>query len=128
MRGVSEMGSVTHVEIRFTVDDPARADAIVGSLLAERIIACGQRVGPIVSRYWWSGSIERTDEWLVLLKTRSELATRVIDMIVERHPYDTPEVVALPIVAGHAGYLEWIDDVTVVSDGATRDTPDGATP
>jgi periplasmic divalent cation tolerance protein len=103
---------MTHAEIRFTVDDAARADAIVGSLLAERLIACGQRVGPVVSRYWWSGSIERTDEWLVLCKTRSELVNRVIDMIVEHHPYDTPEVVALPIVAGHTGYLDWIDEVT----------------
>ncbi len=109
---------MTHVEIRFTVDDPRRADAIVGSLLAERVIACGQRVGPVVSRYWWSGSIEKTDEWLVLLKTRSELGPRVIEMIVERHPYDTPEVISLPIVGGHADYLDWIDDVTGIPDGS----------
>jgi periplasmic divalent cation tolerance protein len=108
---------VTHVEVRFTVDDPGRADAIVGSLLAERIIACGQRMGPIVSRYWWSGSIERTDEWLVLLKTRRELVTRVIAMIVEQHPYQTPEVVAVPVIDGHPGYLDWIDEVTAPSDG-----------
>ncbi len=103
---------MTHAEIRFTVDDPERADAIVGWLLDERMVACGQRMGPMVSRYWWSGTIERSDEWLVLLKTRSALVSRVIDMIVERHPYDTPEVVAVPIVSGHDGYLDWIDDVT----------------
>ena len=104
---------MTHAEIRFTVDDPDRADTIVGSLLAERVIACGQRIGPVLSRYWWSGRIERSDEWLVLVKTRSELVSRVIDMIVERHPYDTPEVIAVPIVAAHGGYLDWIDHVTV---------------
>ncbi|MGH9078497.1 MAG: divalent-cation tolerance protein CutA [Acidimicrobiales bacterium] len=100
------------MEIRFTIDDKAAADTIVGALLAERLVACGQRIGPIISRYRWAGSIEEAEEWLVLLKTRSELIDRVIDVIVEHHPYETPEVVALPIVAGYAAYLDWIDDVT----------------
>jgi periplasmic divalent cation tolerance protein len=101
-----------HVEIHFTVDNQADADSIVGALLAERLVACGQRIGPIISRYWWSGSIQHTEEWLVLLKTRSELTERVIDAVVEHHPYETPEVVALPIVSGHPGYLDWVDAVT----------------
>jgi periplasmic divalent cation tolerance protein len=102
----------THVEIRFTVDDEARADEITGALLTERLVACGQRIGPIRSRYWWSGALERSDEWLVLLKTRSDLTDRVIDKIVVQHPYETPEIVALPLVAGLADYLGWIDRVT----------------
>lgn len=108
----------SHTEIRFTIDDPGRADQITGLLLAERLVACGQRVGPVVSRYWWSGSLEQNEEWLVLLKTRSELADRVIATIATHHPYDTPEIVAVPVVAGLAGYLDWIDEVT---------TPGGAT-
>jgi periplasmic divalent cation tolerance protein len=111
---------MTHLEVRFTIDDEAAADAIISALLAEKLVACGQRIGPIRSRYWWSGSIEQSEEWLVLLKTRSELSDRVIDTIVERHPYETPEVVAVPIVAGHADYLDWIDDVTGDAGDATK--------
>ena len=49
-----------------------RADAIVGSLLARHLVACGQRTGPVTSRYWWNGSLEQAEEWLVLLKTRRD--------------------------------------------------------
>lgn len=114
---------MTHVEIRFTIDDEAGADAIIGALLAERLVACGQRVGPIMSRYWWSGTIDQSEEWLVLVKTRSALTDRVVETIVEHHPYETPEVVAVPIVAGYAGYLDWIDDVTGGVSGTTGNPP-----
>jgi periplasmic divalent cation tolerance protein len=103
---------VSHVQIQFTLDDSRRADAIVGQLLADRLVACGQRLGPVVSRYWWDGAMERAEEWLVLLKTRADLAPAVIEAVVAAHPYDTPEVVALDVVGGAAGYLAWIDEVT----------------
>ncbi len=112
---------MTYVEIRFTIDDPGAAMRIVDSLLAEHLVACGQRVGPILSRYRWAGAVEESEEWLVLLKTRADLADRVIEVVVGRHPYQTPEVVAVPVVAGHAGYLRWIDDVTDTTE------PPGAT-
>jgi periplasmic divalent cation tolerance protein len=103
---------VDHVQVEFTIDDRAVGDAILDSLLADGMVACGQTVGPVVSRYWWDGSLEESEEWMVLLKTRTELSARVIDAIVAQHPYDTPEVVVLPIVDGARGYLEWIDEVT----------------
>ena len=101
-----------HVQIQFAIDDADQADAIVEVLLAERLVACGQRTGPVVSHYWWQGSREHAEEWLVLLKTRSELAPQVVDAIRSRHPYDTPEVVVLELVGGAPDYFEWIDDVT----------------
>jgi periplasmic divalent cation tolerance protein len=106
---------VAHVQIQFTIDDPDRADRIIEQLLSDRVVACGQRAGPVVSRYWWRGSVERAEEWLVLLKTRSELGAEVIDAVVEAHPYETPEVVALGLVAGAPGYLAWIDQVTAAT-------------
>lgn len=108
------------VEIRFTIDDPGRADHIVDVLLSERLVACGQRIGPVVSRYWWQGARHEAEEWLVLLKTRTELTSRVIDAVVARHPYETPEVVAVAVVDGAAGYLGWIDEVTEGSDDGLR--------
>ena len=85
------------MQIQFAIDDPDRADAIIGSLLARHLVACGQRTGPVTSRYWWQGSLEQSEEWLVLLKTRSGLTSSVIDAVIADHPYDTPEVIALPV-------------------------------
>ncbi len=103
---------MSSVEIRFTIDDPAGADRIVDALLSERLVACGQRLGPVVSRYWWQGARHEAEEWLVLLKTRTGLTSSVIDAVVALHPYDTPEVVAVAIAEGSPGYLGWIEDVT----------------
>ena len=103
---------MTFVQVQFAIDDPDRADAIVGTLLDERLVACGQRLGPVVSDYRWRGTLVRADEWLVLLKTRADLAERVVDAVVGAHPYETPEVVTLDISGGAVGYLDWIADST----------------
>jgi len=103
---------VDHVQIHFTIDDAERADAMVGSLLDRRLVACGQRSGPVRSRYWWHGVQETAEEWLVVLTTRSGLGARVIDAVVADHPYETPEVVVVPLTAGAPGYLRWIDGET----------------
>jgi len=100
------------VQIQFAIDDIARADMIVESLLTRRLVACGQRTGPMTSRYRWKGSLEQSEEWLVLLKTRADLAERVVEEILRDHPYETPEVVAVSITHGSAGYLEWIAEST----------------
>jgi periplasmic divalent cation tolerance protein len=103
---------MSHVQIQFAIDDAARGDSIVESLLAVHLVACGQRTGPMTSRYWWGGSVEQAEEWLVILKTRSELASRVIHAVVSSHPYEVPEVVVVPILDGSPAYLAWIDEVT----------------
>jgi periplasmic divalent cation tolerance protein len=104
--------SVRHVQIQFAIDDAATADAIVEGLLRGHLVACGQRTGPISSHYWWEGALERSEEWLVLLKTRADLAAAVVEAIVERHPYEIPEVLVLDVAGGSARYLEWVDGST----------------
>lgn len=81
-------------------------------MLRDHLVACSQRTERIISRYWWEDSVEQAEEWLVLLKTRAELASAVIDAVVAHHPYETPEVITLPIAGGASGYLAWIDSVT----------------
>ncbi len=100
------------MQIQFAIDDEDRADRIIGQLLADRMVACGQRVGPVASRYWWQGSLERSEEWLVLLKTSRRLGPAVIEAVVAAHPYETPEVVVVTLSGGAPGYLAWIDEVT----------------
>src|ERR1700730_13668523 len=103
---------MNHVQIQFAIDDPAAGDSIVGSLLAAHLIACGQRTGPMTSRYWWGGCVEQAEEWLVVLKTRSQLGARVIGAVVWSPPYGGPDVVPLPILDGPPASLAWIDEVT----------------
>jgi periplasmic divalent cation tolerance protein len=106
---------VSQVQIQFAIGDPGRADEIIELLLSDRLVACGQRIGPMVSRYWWEGSLARSDEWLVLLKTRAALRSAVIGAVVGAHPYAVPEVVAVDIVDGAPQYLDWITEVTTAT-------------
>jgi periplasmic divalent cation tolerance protein len=103
---------VTFVQVQFSIDDPERADAIVATLLESRLVACGQRLGPMVSAYRWRDALVRAEEWLVLLKTRADLAGAVVDAVIDAHPYETPEVLTFEISGGAAGYLAWIGEST----------------
>ena len=111
---------MSHVQIQFAIDDPVRADQIIEQLLVDRVVACGQRTGPVVSRYWWQGSLERAEEWLVLVKTRTELGPAVIEAVTAAHPYETPEVVVVDLAGGSPSYLEWIDQATAPAGTITR--------
>ena len=71
-----------------------------------------QIVGPIISTYRWQGKIETDEEWQCWAKTRGELFARVEEAIRRIHPYEVPEILAIPVVAGSAGYLAWLDAET----------------
>ncbi len=102
------------VQVQFTADSPEIADSIVRHLLDGRLIACGQRIGPVVSRYWWKGTQETSEEWLVIVKTTATLASAVSDSIGALHPYETPEILIVPVVGGNAAYREWIEAETMI--------------
>ncbi|MGD9646763.1 MAG: divalent-cation tolerance protein CutA, partial [Pirellulales bacterium] len=68
--------------------------------------------GPIASTYHWQGAIESAEELVLVAKTRGELFDKVAAEIARLHPYDTPEIIAVPIAAGSAKYLKWIADET----------------
>jgi periplasmic divalent cation tolerance protein len=82
------------------------ADALVGSQLA----ACVQIVGPITSTYRWQGKIERAEEWLCVIKSTRGLYAEVERAIVAQHSYDTPEIIAVPMVAGSQRYMDWVSE------------------
>jgi periplasmic divalent cation tolerance protein len=62
--------------------------------------------------YWWDGALERTEEWLVLLKLPADRYDELAAFITERHSYDEPEIIALPILTGSAAYLNWMREET----------------
>ena len=81
---------------------------IADALVERRLAACVNLVPGLRSTYRWKGEICRDDEVLLLIKTRSELFERVKTAILKLHPYELPEVIAVPVSAGHETYLDWI--------------------
>jgi periplasmic divalent cation tolerance protein len=98
------------LQVQTTVDSEADAEAIATALVEERLAACVQVVGPIRSTYRWRGAVERATEWLVLVKTTRAAYPALEARLRSVHRYEEPEIVALPIVAGSAGYLGWIEE------------------
>jgi len=75
----------------------------------KRLAACAQVMGPLESTYWWEEKIEVAKEWLCTMKTRNDLYGELEAAIKEIHPYDVPEILAVPVVSGNKSYLEWVD-------------------
>lgn len=83
-------------------------DRIAQKVVEERLAACVNRISGISSTYRWQGKVEKDTEDLLVIKTMPEKFSRLRDRVVELHPYDVPEVIALPIERGHHPYLKWI--------------------
>jgi periplasmic divalent cation tolerance protein len=92
-----------------TTETKVDAHVIANALVKKRLAGCVQIVGPITSTYWWEGKIETAEEWLCLIKSRRDLYEELEKAIREVHPYDVPEILAVPVTAGSKPYLEWLD-------------------
>jgi periplasmic divalent cation tolerance protein len=86
------------------------AQQIAHALVERRLAACVNIVGPIESVYRWEDEIESAEEWLLLVKTTAAAFESVRDAIHELHSYALPECVEIPIEAGSAAYLKWIEE------------------
>jgi periplasmic divalent cation tolerance protein len=84
------------------------ARRLARAALDSRLAACANLVPGIESHYWWQGKIEVGREVLIIFKTRRNLLAALEKLIVDEHPYDTPEFVVLTISAGNKRYLDWI--------------------
>lgn len=84
------------------------ADRIVTSLVEERLAACGNIVPGVTSIYRWEGAVQRDGEVLILLKTTAAGLAALMSRVEELHPYDVPEVLAVPIAAGLDAYTGWV--------------------
>lgn len=94
--------------------DRDSALAVAEQLVTERVAACVNVLGECTSVYRWKGEMERAAEVTLLIKTRAALYPRVEAAIRTLHPYELPEIVAVPISAGLPGYLQWIAAETAV--------------
>ena len=99
-----------YIVIYTTTDNKEDAQRIARDLVEQRLAACVQVTGPIQSTYRWEAQIERGEEWLCSIKSRKDLLPAIEDAIRAIHPYDVPEIIALPIVGGSDDYLSWLGD------------------
>lgn len=98
------------VVVYVTAPDSDTAARIARSLVQERLAACGNIVPGLRSIYTWQGQVHDDAEVLLILKTRAERVADLAARVVALHPYDLPEVIALPVSAGLPGYLQWVAD------------------
>ena len=97
-----------YVQVLTTAGSEEEAERIAYALLEQRLAACVQTLGPIVSRYRWQGELEREREWQCLAKTEARLYAEAEAAIRAVHSYEEPEILAIPVLDGSKGYLDWV--------------------
>ena len=105
-------GPARFLHVQTTTDSRAEAMELAHGAVQARLAACAQVAGPVASTFWWEDGIERAEEWLLMLKLPADKYSELAEFLLERHSYDEPEIIATPIIAGSAGYLDWIDEET----------------
>ena len=88
--------------------DRAAADKLADALVRKRVAACVNILAPCRSVYRWKGAVQHDEEHPVLIKTTRESYAALEAAIREAHPYELPEIVAVPIERGLPAYLEWV--------------------
>ena len=100
---------MTEVRVVLVTAPDAEVAARLGrTLVEEKLIACANVVPAIRSIYRWEGKVEDATEALLVLKTTRFRVDELVARVVALHPYEVPEVVALPVEAGHDRYLDWV--------------------
>jgi periplasmic divalent cation tolerance protein len=96
--------------VQMVTTTATRTDArhIARAVVKRRLAACVQIVGPIESTFRWLSKVETAREWLCLIKTTQARYRELVTVVKALHPYDTPEIIALPIAAGSRRYLDWL--------------------
>jgi periplasmic divalent cation tolerance protein len=95
-----------------TTGSEPEAETIAKAVVEERLAACANIVSPLRSIYRWEGKIADDREWLLVIKTQAERFRALETRITALHSYQTPEIIALPLVQGADGYLRWLRQET----------------
>ncbi len=88
--------------------DAVSAQRIAEALVQERLAACVNHLPGINSTYRWDGAVTTDSEALLLIKTTAARLEALTARLLELHPYDLPELIAVPVERGHVAYLEWV--------------------
>jgi periplasmic divalent cation tolerance protein len=97
--------------VLMTAASREEAEKIANFLVEERLAACAQIIAPIQSIYWWEGKVCRDEEIFFMAKTTRDLFPRLAEAVKKLHSYKVPQLVFIPIEAGSADYLGWLQDM-----------------
>lgn len=104
--------SPSYLLVLSTCPGSITAKKIANALVADQLAACVQVIPGVQSFFRWVGKVDHKDEHLLLIKTTADRYAELESRITSLHPYELPEIVAVPISTGLSGYLSWIDDST----------------
>ncbi|OGX41154.1 MAG: hypothetical protein A3C53_06320 [Omnitrophica WOR_2 bacterium RIFCSPHIGHO2_02_FULL_68_15] len=96
------------VVVLVTCPTRAAAERLARALVARRLAACANVVPGLTSLFWWKGKLDRCPETLLLLKTTSAGFEPLRRAVLALHPYEVPEIIALPVSAAHPPYRRWV--------------------
>ena len=97
-----------YIKVMTTLEHKADAKKIAQSLVKKRLAACVQILGPLTSYFHWQGNLDSASEYLCLIKSRDDLFAELESEITNLHPYEVPEIIAMPIIKGNKDYLSWL--------------------
>jgi len=100
------------IVILITCGDKQEAQNISSALVSNNLIACGNILSDVISIFQWKNRIENEEEVLLIAKSRQSRFDEIIAKVKELHSYQTPEIIALPVIAGSEDYLSWVIEVT----------------
>lgn len=98
------------IQITTTTGKRHDAEQIASELITRRLAACVQVSGPVVSTFRWQGKVETAEEWMCVIKTSRAQFAAIQAAFKQLHPYDVPELIAMPIVNGSEEYLAWLGE------------------
>jgi len=95
-----------------SLPEPQQAERLAEALVDQGLAACVNILPAVTSVYRWQGRRESAQEVLLLIKTRAAVYPTLEAAIRERHPYELPEIIAVPVEQGLTGYLDWVEQCT----------------
>ena len=98
--------------------DRASAEKLAALLVEQRLAACVNLLSPCASVYRWRGELQRAEEYPLLIKTTADRYAALETSIRANHPYELPEIIAVPIIHGLPAYLQWVESETRVGAAA----------
>lgn len=106
--GSGAQASPQLLEVHISVPDAQVGQRLADELVARRLAACVQTLGPMTSTFVWEGEVQRSTELLLVAKTTEASFAALVESVQELHPYDVPEVVAVPITHALGDYGDWV--------------------
>ncbi len=124
MPGIRSMSADSEVLLVISsLPDHASAQQLARTLIERRLAACVSVLAPCTSVYRWQGAVEEAAEVPLLIKTTTGRYAELESTLLELHPYELPEIFAVPVLRGLPGYLDWVDAETNPSGTASPSSP-----